>query len=47
MESELIDEFEGKNTACRVLFGGKIETNSQGTRRILEIETVVSTVVGT
>lgn len=48
MESELIGEFKGKNTAYRVLPDGKMETMGQGVGKILGVDAfVVSTAVGT
>jgi hypothetical protein len=48
LESELIGEFKGKNTAYRVLPDGKMETMGQGVGKILGVDAfVVSTAVGT
>jgi hypothetical protein len=48
LESELIGEFKGKNTAYRVLPDGRMETMGQGVGKILGVDAfVVSTAVGT
>jgi hypothetical protein len=48
LESELIGEFKGKNTAYRVLPDGKIETMGQGMGKFMGVDAfVMSTAVGT
>jgi hypothetical protein len=48
LETELIGEFKGKNTAYRVLPDGKIETMGQGMGKLLGMDAfVMSTAVGT
>jgi hypothetical protein len=48
MPEELIGEFNGKNTAYRVLPDGKIETMAQGVGKLLGVDAfVMSTSVGT